>query len=221
VSTSESAAAEPIAEPAATLEPTDELPGLGVSVVLAEDESIIRLDLSETLSAMGFQVIGETGRGDEAEELVRRLSPDVAILDVKMPGRTGIEVAEALCEDRFCAVVVLSAFSQRKLVEDAAQAGVMAYLLKPYQRAELATAINVARVRHDDMRKLAGEVKDLEQRLADRKLYDRAKGRLIDEYGQSEAAAMKYIQKHAMDKRVPARDVAQQIIDGALIPGSP
>lgn len=203
---------------AAESEPTDELPGLGVTVVLAEDESIIRLDLSETLTSMGFQVIGETGRGDEAEELVRRLEPDVAILDVKMPGRTGIEVAESLCADRVCAVVVLSAFSQRKLVEDAAQAGVMAYLLKPYQRADLATAINVARVRSDEMRTLAGEVKDLERRLADRKLYDRAKGRLIDEYGRSEAAAMKYIQKMAMDNRCPARDIAQQIIDGELIP---
>lgn len=198
--------------------PTDELPGLGVTVVIAEDEAIIRLDLSETLSSMGFQVIGETGRGDEAEELVRRLEPDVAILDVKMPGRTGIEVAEALCADRTCAVVVLSAFSQRKLVEDAAQAGVMAYLLKPYQRAELATAINVARVRNLDMRELAGEVKELEQRLADRKLYDRAKGRLIDEYGKSESDSMKYIQKMAMDNRSPAREIAQQIIDGSIKP---
>ena len=187
-------------------------------VFVAEDEAIIRLDLVETLEALGFEVVGQCGRGDEAEAMIRELRPDVAILDIKMPGRTGIEVAESLSVDTFCAIVILSAFSQRALVEDAVSAGVYAYLLKPFQRSELAVQIEVALARHRQMAELAGQVGDLEQRLADRVLLDRAKGVLIDTHGLSEAAAMRFVQKAAMDQRRPVRDVANDVLEGSLTP---
>lgn len=197
------------------VERTDERPGAGITVFLAEDEAVIRLDLHETLSDMGYLVVGETGRGDEAEDLIRALKPDLAILDIKMPGRTGVEVAESLSADRVCALVVLSAFSQLSLVEQAAEAGVLAYLLKPFQRSELAVSIGVALARHNEMVAMAGEVDQLERRLADRVLYDRAKGILIDQQGFSEADAMRALQKMAMDQRRPAREVAAEIIESA------
>ncbi|MEM7096391.1 MAG: response regulator [Actinomycetota bacterium] len=187
-------------------------------VFVAEDEAIIRLDIVETLEALEFEVVGQSGRGDEAEEMIRDLLPDVAVLDVKMPGQTGIEVAKSLTDDLVCGVVILSAFSQKPLVDDAVAAGVFAYLLKPFQRSELAAQIAVAQARYRDLVARAGEIDDLEQRLADRVVLDRAKGVLIDQHGLSEADAMRFVQKEAMDQRRPVRDVANDVLLGALAP---
>lgn len=192
--------------------------GQGVRVFVAEDEAIIRLDIVETLMSMGFDVIGQASRGDDAEAQIRELEPDVAILDIKMPGNTGIEVARSLTKDLVCAVVILSAFSQRGLVEEAVEAGVLAYLIKPFQRHEMAVQIEVARARHAQMKGLSDEVTNLNQRLSDRVLLDRAKGILIDEHGLGEAEAMRFVQKRAMDERRSVRDVASDVLDGALKP---
>ena len=192
--------------------------GQGIRVFVAEDEAIIRLDIVETLSSMGFEVVGQSARGDDAETQVRELVPDVAILDIKMPGRTGIEVARSLTDDLVCAVVILSAFSQRGLVEEAIDAGVLAYLIKPFQRNEISVQIEVARARHQQMKELADEVDSLHQRLSDRVLLDRAKGVLIDNHGLGEAEAMRFVQKRAMDQRRAVRHVASDILDGSLEP---
>ena len=192
--------------------------GHGIRVFVAEDEAIIRLDIVETLSSMGFEVVGQSARGDDAETQIRELVPDVAILDIKMPGRTGIEVARSLTDDLVCAVVILSAFSQRGLVEEAIDAGVLAYLIKPFQRNEISVQIEVARARHQQMKELADEVDSLHQRLSDRVLLDRAKGVLIDNHGLGEAEAMRFVQKQAMDQRRAVRDVASDILDGSLEP---
>lgn len=192
--------------------------GQGIRVFVAEDEAIIRLDIVETLSSMGFEVVGQSARGDDAETQIRELVPDVAILDIKMPGRTGIEVARSLTNDLVCAVVILSAFSQRGLVEEAIDAGVLAYLIKPFQRNEISVQIEVARARHQQMKHLADEVNSLHQRLSDRVLLDRAKGVLIDNHGLGEAEAMRFVQKRAMDQRRAVRDVASDILDGSLEP---
>lgn len=192
--------------------------GQGVRVFVAEDEAIIRLDIVETLMSMGFDVIGQASRGDDAEAQIRELEPDVAILDIKMPGNTGIEVARSLTKDLVCAVVILSAFSQRGLVDEAVEAGVLAYLIKPFQRHEMAVQIEVARARHAQMKGLSDEVTNLNQRLSDRVLLDRAKGILIDEHGLGEAEAMRFVQKRAMDERRSVRDVASDVLDGALKP---
>lgn len=190
----------------------------GVRVFVAEDEAIIRLDVIETLTALGFDVVGEAARGDEAEARIRELVPDVALLDIKMPGKTGIEVARSLTEDLVCAVVILSAFSQRELVDEAIDAGVFSYLIKPFQRTEISVQIEVARARHTQMKQLAGEVSTLNQRLSDRVLLDRAKGVLIDAHGMGEAEAMRFVQKRAMDDRRAVRDVANDVLAGALVP---
>lgn len=197
---------------------SDELLGQDVTVFVAEDEAIIRLDIVETLTAMGFIVVGQAARGDEAEKQIRELLPEVAILDIKMPGRTGIEVARSLTDDLVCAVVVLSAFSQKGLVEQAIEAGVLAYLIKPFQRTEIAVQIEVARARYRQMKELAGEVDHLNQRLSDRVLLDRAKGVLIDEHGLGEAEAMRFVQKLAMDQRRAVRDVASDVLEGTVTP---
>ena len=190
----------------------------GVRVFVAEDEAIIRLDIVETLTALGFDVVGEAARGDEAETRIRELVPDVAILDIKMPGKTGIDVARSLTDDLVCAVVILSAFSQRELVDEAIDAGVFSYLIKPFQRTEISVQIEVARARHEQMKELAGEVDHLNQRLSDRVLLDRAKGVLIDTHGMGEAEAMRFVQKRAMDDRRAVRDVATDVLEGSLVP---
>jgi len=192
--------------------------GQGIRVFVAEDEALIRLDIVETLTSMGFDVVGQAARGDDAEDLIRSLLPDVAILDIKMPGKTGIEVARGLTSDLVCAVVILSAFSQRGLVDEAIEAGVLAYLIKPFQRNEIAVQIEVARARHRQLSQLAGEVDSLHLRLSDRVLLDRAKGVLIDQHGLGEAAAMRFVQKLAMDHRRAVRDVAADVLDGTLTP---
>ena len=187
-------------------------------VVIAEDEAIIRLDLKETLEEEGYEVVGETGRGDEAVTLVRDLKPDLAILDVRMPGLDGLSAAREITGDRLAAVLVLTAYSQRNLIEEARDAGALAYVVKPFQRSELIPAIEVALGRHREMRALEDEVSSLEEQLEVRKLADRAKGKLMDDFGMREGEAFDFIQKTAMQQRVTKKVIAQRIIEGELAP---
>ena len=194
-------------------------------VVIAEDEAIIRLDLKEILESEGYEVVGETGRGDEAVDLVSEHQPDLAILDIKMPGIDGIEAARRISNDHRVAVLILTAFSQRNLIEEARDAGVAAYLVKPFQRTELVPAIDVAVARFEEYRaiedehaRLSEEVATLEEKLETRRLVDRAKGVLMDDHGLSERDAFSFIQRTAMDRRDRMKQVAQQIIDGDLAP---
>jgi response regulator NasT len=187
-------------------------------VVIAEDEAIIRLDLKELLEEEGYSVVGETGRGDEAIELVRDLVPDLVILDVKMPGLDGLSAARQISSERLAAVLILTAFSQRDLVEQARDAGALAYLVKPFQKSDLLPAIEVALARHAELTSLERHVEDLEERLEARKLIDRAKGRLMDEHGLDEHGAWRFIQTQAMANRVKVAEIARQVVDGDLAP---
>jgi response regulator NasT len=189
-------------------------------VVIAEDEAIIRLDLRETLIAQGYDVVGEAGRGDEAVELVRALDPDLVILDVKMPGLDGLSAARLIVAERLAAVLVLTAFSQRELVTEARDAGALAYLVKPFQEKDLIPAIEVALARHAELVALERSVDDLQERLAARKLTDRAKGRLMDAHGLDEQTAWRFIQTSAMNGRTSLAAVAQRVLDGDLTPES-
>jgi AmiR/NasT family two-component response regulator len=191
---------------------------MGARVVLAEDEAIIRLDLKETLEDEGYEVVGETGRGDEAVQLVKDLGPDLAILDIKMPGLDGLTAAREITSERRAAVLILTAFSQRHLVERARDAGALAYLVKPFQRSELIPAVEVALGRFKEVKALEAEVRGLEEQLETRRLVDRAKGIFMDEHGLAEAAAFSFIQRNAMRQRVTMRVVASQVIDGTLRP---
>ena len=189
-----------------------------IRVVIAEDEAIIRMDLRETLEEEGYEVVGETGRGDEVVDLVRNLQPDLAVLDVKMPGADGLSAAATITEEKLCAVLMLTAFSQREIIEQARDAGALAFLVKPFQRSDLVPAIEVAIGRFRELRDLTGEIDALGEQLAARKIVDRAKGILIDEFTLSEADAFSFIQRTAMTERVRMRDVADRIIDGELRP---
>ncbi len=187
-------------------------------VVIAEDEAIIRMDLRETLEEEGYEVIGETGRGDQAIELVRGLQPDLAILDIKMPGMDGLEAARIINGEKICGVLMLTAFSQREVVEQARDAGALAFLVKPFQKSDLIPAIEVAMGRFRELRSLTGEIDALGEQLESRKFIDRAKGVLIDEHGMSESDAFAFIQRTAMSERTRMRDVADRILDGSLRP---
>jgi len=187
-------------------------------VVIAEDEAIIRLDLKETLQEEGYEVVGETGRGDEAVELVRQLEPDLAILDVKMPGLDGLAAAREISTEKKAAVLILTAFSQRDLIEQARDAGALAYLVKPFQRSELIPAVEIALGRHREMRALHDQTQSLEDQLETRKKVDRAKGILMDNHGMGESDAFDWIQKAAMNRRVKAKDIAEQVIAGTIAP---
>ena len=189
-----------------------------IRVVIAEDEAIIRLDLRETLEEEGYDVVGESGRGDHALELVRELKPDIAILDIKMPHMDGLEAARLITQERICGVLMLTAFSQREVVEDARDAGALAYLVKPYQKSDLIPAIEVAIGRFRELQHLSGEVDALGEQLETRKLIDRAKGLLMDEAGMKESDAFTFIQRTAMSERTRMRDVAERIIAGTLRP---
>jgi len=189
-------------------------------VVIAEDEAIIRMDLRETLEEEGYEVIGETGRGDQAIELVRGLQPDLAILDIKMPGMDGLEAARIINGEKICGVLMLTAFSQREVVEQARDAGALAFLVKPFQKSDLIPAIEVAMGRFRELRSLTGEIDALGEQLESRKFIDRAKGILIDESGMSENDAFAFIQRTAMSERIRMRDVADRILDGSLRPGT-
>ena len=195
-----------------------ERPSLGVRVVIAEDEALVRLDLKEILEEEGYEVVGETGRGDEAVKLVHELAPDLAILDIKMPGQDGLTAAREITSEQRAAVLILTAFSQRNLIEEARDAGVLAYLIKPFQRSELIPAIEVALGRFNEMRALKAEVDNLEEQLETRRSLDRAKGILMDECGMKEADAFSFVQKTAMERRQKMKAIAEQVISGDLRP---
>jgi len=186
--------------------------------VIAEDEAIVRLDLKEILEEEGYEVVGETGRGDEAIDLVRSQHPDLAILDIKMPGSDGLTVAREINSDRLCAVLILTAFSQRNLIEQARDAGALAYLVKPFQKSELLPNIEMALGRFAEMKALDEQVRNLEERLEVRKSLDRAKGILMDELGWKEREAFTWIQRTAMRERVAMAEISNQIISGELRP---
>jgi AmiR/NasT family two-component response regulator len=187
-----------------------------VRVVIAEDEALIRLDLKEMLEEEGYEIAGEAADGARAVELAASLKPDLAILDIKMPVLDGISAAERIAADRICPVVILTAFSQRDLVERARDAGAMAYLVKPFTKADLVPAIEIAVSRFQEMTALGTEVGTLRERLEARKLLDRAKGRLQSEHGMSEPQAFRWIQKTSMDRRVTMRAVAEAVLAGGM-----
>jgi AmiR/NasT family two-component response regulator len=187
-------------------------------VVIAEDEAIIRLDLKELLQEEGYDVVGETGRGDEAIELVRRLRPELVILDIKMPGLDGLSAARQIAGERLSAVLMVTAFSQRELVEQARDAGALAYLVKPFQKSDLIPAIEVALGRFAELTSLEREVEDLQGRLDARKVIDRAKGKLMDDHEMAEQDAWRFLQQSAMTNRVRIDEIAQQVLDGAFAP---
>ena len=187
-------------------------------VVIAEDEAIIRLDLKETLQEEGYEVVGETGRGDEAITLVRDLQPDLAILDIKMPGLDGIAAAREIAVGRKAAVLILTAFSQRDLVQQATDAGAMSYLVKPFQKSQLIPAIELALGRFAEVKALEQESEELKEQLTTRRLVHRAQGLLQDEHNMSENDAFSFIQRTAMRQRVKMRAIAEQILSGELKP---
>jgi response regulator NasT len=189
-----------------------------VRVVLAEDEAIIRLDVKEILEEEGYSVVGETGRGDQAIDLARELQPDLTILDIKMPGLDGLTAAKTIASERLSAVLILTAFSQHDLVEQAREAGALAYLVKPFQKSDLIPAVEMALGRHEQLLALERENADLAERLEARKAIDRAKGRLMDEHGMNESQAWRFLQTSAMNTRRKIFDVANDVIQGALVP---
>jgi response regulator NasT len=189
-----------------------------VRIVVAEDEALIRMDLVEMLRDAGYEVVAEAADGAQAIELVQLHKPDLAILDVKMPVLDGISAAEKIID--IAPVLMLTAFSQRELVERARDAGVMAYVVKPFSIGDLVPAIEIAISRHTQMRSLADEVKDLHERLETRKLIDRAKGILMQALNLSEPEAFSWIQRAAMDRRLTMKEVAAAVISPDAVPES-
>ena len=193
-------------------------------VVIAEDEAIIRLDLKEILESEGYEVVGEAARGDDALELVTQTHPDLAILDIKMPGLDGIEVARRVVAEQRVPVLILTAFSQRNLIEEARDAGVAAYLVKPFQSADIVPAIEVALARFTEHCAIEDEAASgdspasLEDKLETRRVVDRAKAVLMDRHELSELDAFNFIQRTAMDRRVRMQQVAREVLDGTLTP---
>ncbi|MFJ9314736.1 ANTAR domain-containing response regulator [Pimelobacter simplex] len=181
-------------------------------MVIAEDETLIRMDLAEMLAEEGYDVVGQAGDGQRAIELAEELRPDLVILDVKMPVLDGIAAAEAIASRRIAPVVMLTAFSQRDLVERAREAGAMSYLVKPFSQSDLVPAIEMALSRFAEIVQLESEVTDLKERLATRKAVDRAKGILQEELSLSESEAFRWIQKTAMDLRMSMREVAEGVV---------
>jgi response regulator NasT len=190
-------------------------------VLIAEDEALIRLDLREMLEEEGYDVCGEAGDGAAAVALARELRPQLVILDVKMPVLDGLSAAEQIVTERIAPVVILTAFSQRDLVERAREAGAMAYLVKPFQKKDLVPAIEMAASRFAELTALEREVADLSGRLEARKLVDRAKSVLQAEHGLSEPDAFRWIQRTSMDSRQSMRAVAQAVLDGTSVPTRP
>lgn len=182
-------------------------------VVVAEDESLIRLDIVETLRDNGFDVVGEAGDGETAVALARDLRPDLVVMDVKMPKLDGIAAAKQLTDENIAPVVLLTAFSQKDLVERATEAGALAYVVKPFTQNDLLPAIEIALARHHQIVALENEVADLAERFETRKLVDRAKGLLTDKMGLSEPEAFRWIQKASMDRRLTMHEVAQAVVE--------
>jgi AmiR/NasT family two-component response regulator len=199
-----------------TSAPTQSTRPSPVRIVVAEDEALIRMDLVEMLAEAGYDVLAEASDGAQAIELVKAHKPDLAILDVKMPILDGISAAEEIIS--LCPVLMLTAFSQRELVDRARDAGVMAYVLKPFTINDLVPAIEIAISRHTQMRSLADEVADLHQRLETRKTIDRAKGILMAALNLTEPQAFSWIQKAAMDRRLTMREVAEAVISPDAVP---
>lgn len=187
-------------------------------VLIAEDEALIRLDLAEMLTEEGYQVVGQAGDGQEAVELAESLRPDLVIMDVKMPRRDGIDAAGEIASKRIAPIVVLTAFSQRDLVERARDAGAMAYLVKPFSITDLIPAIEVAVSRFAEISALESEVTSLSERLATRKLVERAKGLLQIKQGMTEPEAFKWIQRAAMDRRTTMKRVAEVVLETLDVP---
>jgi response regulator NasT len=183
-------------------------------VLIAEDEALIRLDLREMLEEEGFDVVGEAADGEQAVALATKLHPDLVICDIKMPKMDGIQAAAQITEARIAPVVMLTAFSQRDLIERARDAGAMAYLVKPFQKRDLLPAIEMASSRFAEMRALEAEVTGLRERLEARKLIERAKGMLMTRHGLSEPEAFRWIQRAAMDNRTSMRAVAELVLSG-------
>lgn len=185
----------------------------GLRAVVAEDETLIRLDLVEVLTGAGYRVVAEAGDGRAAVEAVREHRPDIVVMDVKMPVMDGIAAAGEIAGERLAPVVMLTAFSQRELVERARTAGAMAYVVKPFTEADLVPAIELAVARFDELRSLEAEVRDLGDRLETRKIVDRAKAVLQERMRLTEAESFRWIQKTSMDRRLTMREVAQAVID--------
>ena len=182
-------------------------------VVIAEDEALIRLDLKEMLEEDGYIVVGEAGDGEAAVRLAQELRPDLVITDIKMPVLDGLSAAERIAEERIAPVVILTAFSQRELVERARDAGAMAYLVKPFSKTDLAPAIEMATSRYAELAALETEVSSLQERLETRKLVEQAKGLLQSRHGMSESEAFRWVQKNSMDRRLTMRKVAETVVD--------
>ncbi|MGO9559693.1 MAG: ANTAR domain-containing response regulator [Acidimicrobiales bacterium] len=198
---------------------------LSRTVVIAEDEAIVRLDLREILEENGFEVVGETGRGDDAVALAKQHEPDLVILDIKMPGLDGLSAAKEINTGRRSAVLILTAFSQRNLIEEARDAGALAYLVKPFQQEELLPAIEVALGRFAEMQALeaenaalADDKRSLEEQLETRRWVDRAKGKLMDDHQLTESEAFSFIQQTSMNQRTTMREVAKSVVDGSIAP---
>ncbi|MEZ5086130.1 MAG: response regulator [Tessaracoccus sp.] len=182
------------------------------TVLVAEDEALIRLDLVELLGEEGYDVVGQASDGDEAVELARKLVPDLVIMDVKMPKMDGIAAAEIIAEERIAPIVMLTAFSQRDLVERARDAGAMAYVVKPFDASDVVPAIEIAMGRFAELKAIEDELATLEERFESRKIIDQAKGILQKDLGLTEPEAFRWIQKTAMDLRKSMRDVAEGVI---------
>jgi len=182
-------------------------------VIVAEDESLIRIDIVETLRDHGFEVVAEASDGEKAVALAEELRPDLVVMDVKMPLMDGISAAEILTKKKIAPVVLLTAFSQRELVERASEAGALAYVVKPFTPNDLIPAIDIALGRYAQIQALEDEVADMAERLETRKILDRAKGILNNTMGLTEPEAFRWIQKASMDRRLTMREVAQTVID--------
>ncbi|MGO1184176.1 MAG: ANTAR domain-containing response regulator [Micrococcaceae bacterium] len=188
-------------------------PPAKLRVLVAEDETIIRLDIVETLEAQGYDVVGQTDNGQRAVELAEELDPDLVLMDISMPIMDGLSATALIAEQKIAPVVMLTAFSQRDLIEQAREAGVMAYLVKPFSEKDLVPAIELAVARFDELRALEAEVTDLNERFATRKLVDRAKNLLMSSLEITEPEAFRWIQKTSMDRRLTMREVAQTVVD--------
>ena len=181
-------------------------------IVIADDESIIRMDLREMLTNLGYLVVGEAGDGSSAVHMARELKPDLVIMDIRMPNLDGIEASRILTEERISPVVLLTAYSQQDLIERAKEAGVVGYLVKPFKEADLSPAIEVALARFAEFEVMNSEMNDLQNALETRKLVDRAKGILMDTKGMTESEAFRTVQKMSMNNRRPMKEVAEAII---------